>query len=66
MSKSILVIDTPDCCMNCDIMFHDEQSYWCPHKDAKADVFDYIKTGTKPDWCPLKEIPETYDYKIIK
>lgn len=57
MSKAILVIDMPDSCKDCDIMFKGDYSDWCPWKDARTDVYDYIKNNTKPDWCPLKELP---------
>lgn len=58
MKKAILVIDMPDSCKDCDIMFKGDYSDWCPWKDARTDVYDYIKNNTKPDWCPLKELPE--------
>lgn len=57
MSKAVLVIDMPDSCKDCDIMFKGDYSDWCPWKDARTDVYDYIKNNTKPDWCPLKELP---------
>ena len=63
MSKAILVIDMPDSCKDCDIMFKGDYSDWCPWKDARTDVYDYIKNNTKPDWCPLQEIEERpYDH----
>ena len=63
MKKAFLIIDMPDSCMDCSIMFQDEQSYWCPCKQPKhdEDVFDYIKNNTKPDWCPLKELSALVD-----
>lgn len=61
MDKAILVIDMPDCCNECTLMFKDEYSYWCPVKcnENKTDLYDnYIKPHKKPDWCPLKLLPD--------
>ena len=62
-NKSVLLIDTPKCCSECDIMFTDEYSNWCPYKSAKTDVYDYIHIhkNTKPDWCPLSPVPSYKD-----
>ena len=61
MNKAILVIDMPTCCNECSLMFQDEYSYWCPVKceENKTDLYDnYIMFHRKPDWCPLKELPD--------
>lgn len=53
MSKSILVIDTPRCCYECNLYIEDPYRNWCagtfhhPHDDQ-----------TIPNWCPLKELPK--------
>lgn len=46
MSKSVLVIDTPKCCAVCNLL------YYCHKYDDVIDMWN------KPDWCPLKELPE--------
>ena len=59
MDKAVLVIDMPSCCNECKIRFDDEYSNWCPYDNPEPNgVFQYVKNGTKPDWCPLKELPE--------
>ena len=58
MSKSILVMDTPKSCEECDIRTTDDYADWCPHKKAKTHIYDYIQNNTKPDWCPLKPVPD--------
>ena len=57
MSKSILNIDTPDCCDKCPCC-HYSIYYYIPkcravigHKNIK-DSFD------KPNWCPLVEVDD--------
>ena len=64
MSKAILVIDMPKSCKDCDIMFPDDHSDYCPWEGATTDVYDYIQNNTKPDWCPLKEMPEKRSINI--
>lgn len=63
MDKAILVIDMPNCCNECKIRFDDEYSNWCPCKNPEENgVWKYVENGTKPDWCPLKQLPE---HKLI-
>lgn len=62
MSKSILVIDTPECCRECPVCASYAESafspreYWCSPMDNR----DAIPEG-KPDWCPLKPLPDKRD-----
>ena len=59
MKKAILVIDMPNSCNECKIRFDDEYSNWCPYDNPEPNgVWQYVEKGTKPDWCPLKEMPE--------
>lgn len=60
MNKAILVIDMPNSCKECYLMWKDEYSDFCPVKcnKNKTDIYDYTHTHTKPDWCPLKPAPE--------
>lgn len=75
MSKSVLVIDTPencyDCpfgtaycgeleyeglceladCLDCDVILMTEEHYDCESK-------------SRPDWCPLKPLPEKKEYIV--
>lgn len=56
MSKSILVIDTPSVCIDCPCHFaYDTGAVDCG-VNGKELLTDDIETF-KPDWCPLKEIP---------
>ena len=59
MSKAILVIDIPNCCEDCSLMWKDDYSDFCPVKcnKNKTDIYDYTHTNTKPDWCPLQPVP---------
>ena len=59
MKKAILVIDMPNSCNECKIRFDDEYSNWCSYDNPEPNgVWQYVEKGTKPDWCPLKEMPE--------
>jgi len=58
MSKAILVIDTPECCIDCPCHFA-EDIVWCGVKDQELETDD-IETY-KPDWCPLKPMIEKKD-----
>ena len=51
MSKSVLVIDTPEKCVSCIYfgIFH----YFC-----RINCRDIKDISTKPEWCPLMDLPE--------
>lgn len=55
MSKSVLVIDTPEKCDSCMYIgtFHD----FC-----RINCRDIKDASVKPDWCPLKPLPEKKEY----
>ena len=60
MSKSVLVIDTPERgCISCPIGQNDSNCritrIYCPI--AEETAFDE-EAETIPDWCPLKPLPE--------
>ena len=60
MSKGIIIVDIPESCENC--LFH--RTHAAPIQDH---VFCTILTrgvipkAKKPDWCPIKPMPEKQD-----
>lgn len=53
MSKSVLVIDTPETCYSCYLRKLIRDWSYCAVKSER------IKNEmVKPDWCPLKPLPE--------
>lgn len=68
MSKSVLVIDTPETCVDC--IFCQEYSTksreyaycYVTNGDSENDMKPidciYGYRQSKPDWCPLMELPE--------
>lgn len=66
LSKSALIIDTPKTCVDCMFYFDlGEFDKYCSVKDDEKDS-DTCREITptdkfrqeRPDWCPLKELPE--------
>jgi len=78
MSKSILIIDTPDNCRECPCHFTDMVtfnpkegekffSFLCGANNKRLDIEEM--NNLRPDWCPLKEVPQKYperDYTPIE
>ena len=72
MSKAILVMDMPDSCMGCNFLYCDAEnnSESCQARE-KSRIVD-LENEDKPDWCPLREMPEereenhigTYEYNF--
>lgn len=58
MSKAVLVMDMPSSCMECPIGQNEsiplETCIRCPFGKCVIDA----ETETRPDWCPLRELPE--------
>lgn len=64
MSKSILVIDTPECCDYCPVgrIFGMAGQVECMEgKDVRVNN----NGRTIPDWCPLLDLPERMKYNNI-
>lgn len=63
LSKSILVIDTPEKCEDCNFFYQynkdDVDSAYCRvfGEEKKTSII------LKPNWCPLKEIPKKKEPK---
>lgn len=59
MSKSALVIDTPKSCENCYMLSHNYCNFQCL---IAGELIE--KSTNKPDWCPLKPLPEKKEYIV--
>ena len=72
MSKSVLVIDTPENCLDCQFCYElDEGVEACcsisDDDDEDASLMkkidcEYGYCQGKPDWCPLMDLPEKDDF----
>ena len=55
MAKAVLVMDMPEqVCQKCTLCYETENDdeYLC------CAVGKLLPDGEKPDWCPLRELPE--------
>ena len=62
MNKSILIIDTPLRCYDCPSYkgsIRGEMCYVAGNTLTTSELFDTTK---KPDWCPLRPVPEKQIY----
>ena len=57
--KSILIIDTPKNCPDCQLM----ADGWCYGIPSREEVQGKIKYLKRPSWCPLKELPRNKEIK---
>jgi hypothetical protein len=67
VSKSVLVIDTPENCLDCQFCYELDEGVeaCCSISDDDEDASLMKKIDCehgycqcKPDWCPLKPLPE--------
>ena len=57
--KSILIIETPKSCFDCQLM----ADGWCYGIPSREEVQGKIKYLKRPSWCPLKELPRNKEIK---
>lgn len=71
MSKSVLVIDTPENCLDCRFCYELDEGVeaCCSISDDDEDASLMKKIDCehgycqgKPDWCPLMDLPEKYNF----
>lgn len=57
MPKAVSVMDMPESCFGCNFMYCDEENdtETCQATETARDI-DLIED--RPDWCPLRELPE--------
>lgn len=56
MSKSILVIDTPEKCDGCVL-----HGIMIGKQICNAEIKRVKDENSKPDWCPFRDLPEKYE-----
>lgn len=74
MSKSVFVIDTPETCIDCifcqEYRTKSREYAYCyvtngdSENDMKLIDCIYGYRQSKPDWCPLKSLPEKKEYIV--
>ena len=57
MSKAVLVMEMPECCADCKA--YDNDNEMCMGTDDY--YMETLAPTDKPDWCPLKPMPERDD-----
>jgi hypothetical protein len=71
MSKSVLVIDTPENCLDCQFCYELDEGVeaCCSISDDDKDTnsmkkidCEYGYCQGKPDWCPLKPLTDKKEY----
>ena len=62
MRKAVLVVDMPDSCYNCNFHnYHYCYAVQCSNEDndcIERYWRDEVPGKLKPDWCPIKKLPE--------
>lgn len=68
MSKSILVIDTPKRCSMCEFLKEYNKDHYCSRLGENDVVDEYMQSTPKgkPNWCPLKEMPEKKKFNLTE
>ena len=62
MAKAILVMDMPECCVDCCCGYFERYTKEL-NLVCGATGEDANNVG-KPDWCPLRELPEKKERRV--
>lgn len=70
MSKAVLVIDMPENCADCpmrsmNLYDMSKTNIYCQCNKA-SDIPWELARKEKPDWCPLRELPEKKLYNGVE
>lgn len=70
MSKSVLVIDTPESCVLCPLSYYNErhEEHQCRGLDDYKTIENWYRQcvddkDPRPEWCPLSTLPEEIKLK---
>ena len=63
MSKCVLVMDMPSSCEEC-ILRNEGACFPVSKENSICGVYYTMKEGRKPDWCPLRELPEKKEIRL--
>lgn len=58
MAKAVLVMDMPESCIGCNFLYFDGDTMLDSCKAYEVAKPVDSETYEKPDWCPLRELPE--------
>ena len=58
MSKSVLLMDVQDKCLDCNLCVLDMDGSLSCYYNKKEICSDVGENNNRPDWCPLKPLPE--------
>lgn len=58
MRKSVLVIDTPEKCLDCNLCVLDMDGSISCYYNKREICSNVEENNSRPDWCPLKPLPE--------
>lgn len=61
MDKSILVINTPSHCGECPVCASYQTCAFSTRETWCATNGKDVEPDSKPNWCPLKEVPDKRD-----
>ena len=53
MAKGIIVVNAPENCKKCEYRL--TNGYCIP---SRKDIFKFALSNQKPDWCPIRQMPE--------
>lgn len=58
MSKAVLVMDMPESCFGCNFLYCNADAGIDSCQAMEVSRIVDSETYEKPDWCPLRELPE--------
>lgn len=60
MRKSVLVMKTPEKCLDCNLCVLDMDGSISCYYNKREICSNVGENNSRPNWCPLKSLPEEY------
>ena len=62
MAKAVLVMDMPESCVGCNFLYCNADAGIDSCQAMKVSRIVDSETYERPDWCPLRELPEKVNH----
>lgn len=59
MSKAMLIMDMPSCCLECCLFYNEGEIQMC---EGLGRIVERKNKRIRQKWCPLREVPEKRKY----
>lgn len=64
MKKTVLLMDVPEKCLDCNLCVLDTDGSISCYYNKREICSSVEENNSRPEWCPLKSLPEQKEYIV--